>query len=30
MVLILLVFRYSQGKILRDAYPAYRAEQVEP
>ena len=29
MVLILLVFRYSRGKILRDAYPAYRAEQVE-
>ena len=29
MVLILLVFRYSQGKILRNAYPAYRAKQME-
>ena len=28
--LMMLALHYAQGKILRNAYPAYRAEQLEP
>lgn len=30
MALMMLALHYAQGKILRNAYPAYRAEQLEP